>query len=106
MELEARNRRMETEVAGADGAIGVRGTEIWRRESQYSHALLGALTRGEMRVLELLHYGATNKEISRRLFITENTIKFHLRNIYGKLHVTNRLQALIAARDLGLIDLP
>lgn len=91
------------DVMFVDRALCRPSTKAARRQ-QYSSALLSALTSKEMRILEFLGYGATNKEMGRRLFVTENTIKFHLKNIYGKLHVTNRLQAMIAARELGLID--
>jgi LuxR family maltose regulon positive regulatory protein len=38
-----------------------------------------------------------------KIFVTENTVKYHLKNIYTKLKVTGRVQAITAARDLGLI---
>jgi LuxR family maltose regulon positive regulatory protein len=41
--------------------------------------------------------------MAQRLFVSENTIKFHLKNIYAKLCVANRLQAINAARQLGLV---
>jgi hypothetical protein len=43
-----------------------------------------------------------NKEMATRLFVSENTIKCHLKNIYAKLDVRNRSQAIIAARERGL----
>jgi len=56
-----------------------------------------ALTPREIEVLELVAQGATNKEIAGVLYITENTVKIHLRNILEKLHLQNRLQAAVYA---------
>ncbi|WP_428312788.1 LuxR C-terminal-related transcriptional regulator [Hydrocarboniphaga sp.] len=65
--------------------------------------LLSPLTQQELQVIRQMERGATNRQMSQCLFVTENTIKFHLKNIFCKLYVSNRLQALIAARDLGLV---
>jgi LuxR family maltose regulon positive regulatory protein len=56
-----------------------------------------------MQVLHLLCIGKTNKEIGRELYLTENTVKFHVRNIYSKLTVTTRAGAVTAARQAGLV---
>ncbi len=61
------------------------------------------LTPREKEVLQLVAQGATNKEIASQLFIAENTVKNHLRNILAKLHVQNRVQAAAYARREGLI---
>jgi two-component system nitrate/nitrite response regulator NarP len=55
---------------------------------------LDILTKRERELLGALAKGATNPEIVRRLGISTNTVKFHLKNLYGKLHVTNRSQAV------------
>ncbi|MFQ5932163.1 MAG: response regulator transcription factor, partial [Nitrospiraceae bacterium] len=55
-------------------------------------------------VLELLTRGATNKEIASSLGISENTVKNHLRNILGKLHLENRVQAAAYALRNHLIQ--
>lgn len=52
------------------------------------------LTQREAEILELLAQGLINHEIALRLFISENTVKFHIKNIYIKLNVSNRVQAL------------
>jgi DNA-binding NarL/FixJ family response regulator len=62
------------------------------------------LTRRELEVLQLLAYGSTNSVIARRLWITEQTVKFHLGNIYRKLDVANRTQASHFAHAHGLVD--
>lgn len=65
-------------------------------------AALG-LTRQEMKVLERLAAGRSNKEIARDLGLSPNTVKTHVANLYGKLDVSRRTQALGRARDLALI---
>jgi len=59
------------------------------------------LTGQEQRVIELLCTGLGNKEIGRRLALSDNTVKFHLRNIYSKLNVRTRTAAVMAVRDLS-----
>ncbi|MCC6305450.1 MAG: AAA family ATPase [Rhodobacteraceae bacterium] len=61
------------------------------------------LTPRERGVLHLIGSGRTNKEIGRELRLTENTVKFHTRNIFAKLGVRTRTAALSAAREVGLI---
>lgn len=63
------------------------------------------ITERERDVLELLVQGATNRDIARRLEITENTVKVHLRNILDKLQLRNRQQAAAFAVSSGLVKL-
>nr|WP_055506771.1 response regulator transcription factor [Nonomuraea pusilla] len=65
-----------------------------------------ALSAREVEILELLASGAGNREIARRLFITEATVKTHLVHIYGKLGVETRTAAVTAAVERRLIRLP
>ena len=66
-----------------------------------------ALTEREQEVLELLVQGVTsNRELADRLVVSENTVKYHLRNILGKLHVQNRAQVVAYAVRHGLTDPP
>ncbi len=51
------------------------------------------LTRREVEILRLVAAGLTNCEVARKLWVTEQTVKFHLRNIYRKLEVANRTEA-------------
>jgi LuxR family maltose regulon positive regulatory protein len=53
-------------------------------------------------VLEELIQGHSNKEIARSLDMTEHTVKYHLKNIFSKLKVERRGQAIAKARELGL----
>lgn len=52
-----------------------------------------ALTERELEVLRLLATGATNRDIAKKLYISENTVRNHVRNILEKLHLSNRVQA-------------
>lgn len=61
------------------------------------------LTDREVEVLRLLATGATNKEISRDLFVTEATVKSHLVHIFTKLGVDSRSRAIHQAQETGLI---
>ncbi|MEW5869541.1 MAG: LuxR C-terminal-related transcriptional regulator [Chloroflexota bacterium] len=63
----------------------------------------GSLTEREVDVLRALAEGASNKEIAARLIVAPSTIKQHLKNIYGKLGVHNRTQAVDRGRELGLL---
>jgi len=61
------------------------------------------LTGQEMKVLELLAAGHANKEIARDLGLSPNTVKTHLANLFAKLEVSRRSQAVTKARELSLI---
>ncbi|MGO9901870.1 MAG: LuxR C-terminal-related transcriptional regulator [Solirubrobacteraceae bacterium] len=61
------------------------------------------LTGREAEILQLVACGSTNGEIARRLWVTEQTVKFHLRNIFRKLDVANRTQASHLAHVRGLV---
>jgi DNA-binding NarL/FixJ family response regulator len=61
------------------------------------------LTGRELEILRLVAAGSTNGEVARRLWVTEQTVKFHLRNVYRKLDVANRTQASHFAYVNGLV---
>jgi two-component system response regulator DevR len=61
------------------------------------------LTPRELEILEKLPTGDTVQEIAAQLFVTESTVKTHLSAVYKKLGATNRVQAINAARKLGLL---
>ena len=63
----------------------------------------GVLSARELEVLVELASGAPNKVIARNLQMTENTVKFHLKNVFLKLQVRHRSEALQAARARGLL---
>jgi len=68
-----------------------------------SSALVEPLSERELEVLQLITEGLTNREIASRLFLALNTVKAHTRNIYGKLGVRSRTQAVARARALGVL---
>jgi DNA-binding NarL/FixJ family response regulator len=61
------------------------------------------LTSRELEILQLVAAGATNGDVARKLWVTEQTVKFHLRNIYRKLDVANRTEASHFAHVNGLV---
>jgi DNA-binding NarL/FixJ family response regulator len=66
---------------------------------------LDALTEREQEVLDLLVQGITsNRELAERLVISENTVKYHFRNILDKLHVQNRAQVIAFAVRHGMVE--
>ncbi|PPD57834.1 response regulator transcription factor [Dehalogenimonas etheniformans] len=62
-----------------------------------SQELISVLSRREMEIAKLVSQGATNKELAKTLFITENTVKMHIRNILHKLEIKNRQQLAVLA---------
>jgi DNA-binding NarL/FixJ family response regulator len=62
------------------------------------------LTRREKQILHCLARGQGNKEISNTLFISPETVKTHIKNIFKKLDVKSRLEAVMAAKEKKLID--
>jgi LuxR family maltose regulon positive regulatory protein len=65
--------------------------------------LVEPLSDREAEVLQLIAQGLTNREIASRLYLSLNTIKAHTRNIYGKLDVHSRTQAILRASTLGIL---
>jgi LuxR family maltose regulon positive regulatory protein len=65
--------------------------------------LVEPLSERELEVLALVAQGLTNREIASRLFLSLNTVKAHTRNIYGKLDVHSRTQAISRAGALGIL---
>ena len=61
------------------------------------------LSEREIEILSLIAEGSTNQEIAGKVFLSLNTVKAHTRNIYGKLGVNNRTQAVARARTLGIL---
>lgn len=64
---------------------------------------LESLTEREREVLVKIGEGKSNKDISSELFVTESTVKKHVCNILGKLHLQNRVQAALYAVQTGLV---
>lgn len=72
--------------------------------SSGADVLVDGLTEREKEVLALLAAGASNREIGERLYVTEGTVKRHTHNIYRKLEVNNRTQAVLRAGELGILN--
>jgi len=66
--------------------------------------LIEPLSEREIDVLQLIAEGLTNQKIAARLYLSPNTVKAHVRSIFGKLGINNRTQAAIKARALGIIQ--
>ena len=97
-------------------ALGFTGLGIWAGVRLTPKTIAGpferneaglkalGLTEREVRVLELLAAGSANKEIARDLDISPNTVKTHVANLFLKLEVQRRTQAIQKARELRLIS--
>jgi LuxR family maltose regulon positive regulatory protein len=68
--------------------------------------LIEPLSAREIEILQLIADGLTNPEIAAKLFLSPNTVKVHARNIYGKLGVHNRAEAVVRAIALGILSSP
>jgi LuxR family maltose regulon positive regulatory protein len=66
-------------------------------------ALVESLSERELEVLRLIAEGLTNRNIAERLYLAPSTVKVHTRNMYGKLDVHSRTQAVAKARSLHLL---
>ena len=80
------------------------GTNLYKRKTKdvFDPTQLG-LSKREVEVLGLLAEGLSNQEVADKLFVSLNTAKTHISNIYAKLNVKRRTQAIQKARDLALI---
>jgi LuxR family transcriptional regulator, maltose regulon positive regulatory protein len=67
-------------------------------------SLVEPLSEREFDVLRLIAAGCSNIQIGERLFIAQGTVKRHITNLYGKLGVQTRTQAIVRAREVGLIQ--
>ena len=94
-------------VAGGEAYFGL---EIARRLMDYfsapkpssSEKAFHELTSREVEILDLIAQGHTNAKIAARLFVSPNTVRNHISHIFAKLHVADRAQAIVRAREAGL----
>jgi LuxR family maltose regulon positive regulatory protein len=82
--------------------LRVFGAALGRGEPRPTHAV-DALTARELEVLALLAQGLSNQQISARAQISLTTVKWHVKNIFAKLDVGTRVEALVRARALRLV---
>ena len=90
-------------VARLVAACDTAPTTDLKPETLKSETLIEPLSPRELEVIQLIATGASNPEISQELFISVNTVKKHITNIFGKLGATSRTQAVARARQLGLV---
>ena len=91
----------EPMLSGEIAGRVLREFEREREEERYREQL-AALTAREEEILKLLATGESNREIGKRLFISEQTVKNHVANIFRKLQVNDRTKAALLAVRLGL----
>jgi DNA-binding NarL/FixJ family response regulator len=84
-------RRLVERFAPADPAL------------PHVHADLAALTPRELEVLQLLAHGLSNRELAKRLTVSEATVKTHVGRILTKLQLRDRVQAVVLAYQTGLV---
>ncbi len=98
-------------IAAAFLGLGIWvGRRLFRREprgdeftlNERARASLG-ITEREREVLQLLADGRSNKEIAAELGLSPNTVKTHVASLFEKLRVARRTQAILTARELGLV---
>jgi DNA-binding NarL/FixJ family response regulator len=92
-------------VASGKSYLGSEIIQAIKARSRESEARHVALSRREKEVLEYMATAATYREIGDQLFISEETVRSHAKNILSKLEQPNRTQAVIAAVRSGLITL-
>lgn len=79
--------------------------KLYERKSSQTNGMAATLTEREMEVLNLIARGYSNKQIAKELSIKEDTVKAHISNIFSKLDVRNRVEAVAVALKNDLIRL-
>ena len=95
---EARARAVMPEYV--EQLLATFGGEAWRPEGS---TVPEPLTAREQQVLQLIAAGLTNHEIAEKLVLSAETVKKHTGNIFGKLGVNSRTQAVAKAREMDLL---
>jgi len=95
-------------VGGPSSVPGEPSSSVVGRPPSSVHrppsALVEPLSERELEVLSLLAAGQTYREIAGALCVSVNTVKTHLKNVYGKLDVTDRRAATARAKEFGLVE--
>ena len=108
--LRARLDGQSTEIAAEFATLALARSShvdadaiVWATDTSEDHTLEEPLTTREVEVLELLTEGLPNKAIAVRLGISDQTVKFHVSSICGKLGAANRTDAVRRAIRRGLV---
>jgi DNA-binding NarL/FixJ family response regulator len=87
------------------GALLAEFAELSRRSAEAVRVPVPRLTERELEVLRLVARGMANKDIATQLFISENTVKNHVRNILEKLQLHSRMEAVVYAVREKILDI-
>lgn len=100
------NYRQEIEIlrANVQAQLGEQSAEVQTSigKEEINQYLIDPLSDRELEVLREMASGKSNREIAECIFVSENTVKFHLKNIYLKLDARNRTEAITKADALGV----
>jgi LuxR family maltose regulon positive regulatory protein len=99
----ARNHAMKIKLLAAFEGGGTPSAQVPKRGAP-EIPIVEPLSGREIEVLQLIADGYSNREIGGKLFITVGTVKRHITNIYGKLGVHRRTQAIARARELDILE--
>ena len=95
---------LEKGEAAIDRKMTTRLMDGYKKLATEDNQVKNRLTNREVELLHLMVDGTSNKGIAEKLFISENTVKYHIRNILQKLDVQNRTEAVGLAIKKGLLD--
>ncbi|MFY9588984.1 MAG: response regulator transcription factor, partial [Actinomycetota bacterium] len=90
-------------LAGAEAPPGTADEGTRPQESREGIALLRSLTKQELVVLRMLAEGLTLREIATRRGVSQNTVRTHIQNLYGKLGCHNRVEVVHFANRHGVV---
>lgn len=96
-------RARRTQTMTAPVAKQSQATSMASQPNPGVEPLIEALTGRELEVLRLIEQGLTNQQIAERMVVAASTVKTHINNIYAKLGVETRTQAVSRGRELGLM---